>query len=121
MEANGYTLESGANLSAVKMKKVVRSLVVAIVFLAGCSSSGSSSSTTTDTGVTTTVAQVGIVVNGYRIYPGANLVRANLFDADLADADLSGADLSYANLEGADRQEGLCLDYWLQHKLGKGV
>ena len=55
MEVHGYKIEPGANLSADKMKKVVRSLVIAVVFLAGCSSLDSSNTTTTVTGVATTV------------------------------------------------------------------
>ena len=55
IEVNGHKIEPGANLSGDKMKKVVQSMVMAFVFLAGCSSSGSSSTTTTVTGVTTTV------------------------------------------------------------------
>jgi hypothetical protein len=55
MEVHGYKIEPSANLSADKMKKVVRSLVIAVVFLAGCSSLDSSNTTTTVTGVATTV------------------------------------------------------------------
>jgi hypothetical protein len=55
MEVNGYQIESGADLSAVKIKRIAASLVLVFVFLAGCSSSGSNSTTTTVTGVATTV------------------------------------------------------------------
>jgi hypothetical protein len=54
-----------------KDEKIAQSLVVTIMFLAGCSASGSSSTTTTvTTDVTTTVAQARIVVNGYKIKLG---------------------------------------------------
>jgi PBP1b-binding outer membrane lipoprotein LpoB len=70
-----------------KDEKIAQSLVVTIMFLAGCSASGSSSTTTTvatdvattvttdvttpvATDVTTTVAQARIVVNGYKIKLG---------------------------------------------------
>ena len=55
MEVNGYQIEPGSDLSAVKIKRITASLVLVFVFLAGCSSSGSSSTTTTVTGVATTV------------------------------------------------------------------
>ena len=85
MEVNGYKIEPGAILAGVKVTKFVRGLVVAVVFLAGCSSSDSSSTTTTVAAdvtttvaadVTTTVAQARIVVNGYKIEPGAKLKGA---------------------------------------------
>ena len=67
------------------MKQIVRSLVVATVFLAGCSSSGSTK-----------------LVGGYKIEPGANLRDANLRDANLDGANLDGANLAGANLTGAN-------------------
>ncbi len=42
--------------------------------------------------------EVGRVVNGYAIHPGADLMFANLERADLTDADLTDADLRGANL-----------------------
>lgn len=41
-------------------------------------------------------------INGYEIFPGANLQGANLYGANLRGADLSGADLAGANLVRAD-------------------
>ena len=90
VEVNGYTIEPGAslkdlNLSVVKMKKVMRSLVVAIVFLTGCSSPGSTK-----------------LVGDYKIEAGADLSDADLTGADLTNADLNGADLNGANLSDAN-------------------
>ena len=42
-----------------------------------------------------------MIVNGYKIEPGANLSGASLSEADLSGANLSGANLSGANLAGA--------------------
>ena len=67
------------------MKQVARSLLVTIVFLAGCSSSGSTK-----------------LVGSYKVKPGAILKSADLKGADLKGADLKGADLRSANLVGAD-------------------
>ena len=43
-----------------------------------------------------------MIVKGYKIEPGANLIRADLSGADLCLANLSGADLCLANLSGAN-------------------
>ena len=45
-------------------------------------------------------------VNGYKIYPGANLDGANLTRAALARADLTGANLEGANLTRAKLTAG---------------
>ena len=66
------------------MKQIVRSLVVATVFLAGCSSSDSKKTTTTVAEVATTVAKAIIMVNGWKIETVA----------DLEDAILNGANLT---------------------------
>ena len=98
VEVNGYTIEPGAslkdlNLSVVKMKKVMRSLVVAIVFLTGCSSPGSTK-----------------LVGDYKIEAGADLTDADLTDADLTNADLNGADLNGADLNGANLSDANLTD-----------
>jgi len=38
MEVNGHTIELGAKMTVVKRKMVMQTLVVALVFLAGCHS-----------------------------------------------------------------------------------
>ena len=90
VEVNDYTIEPGAslkdlNLSVVKMKQIVRSRVVASVFLTGCSSPGSTK-----------------LVGDYKIEAGADLSDADLTGADLTNADLNGADLNGANLSDAN-------------------
>jgi uncharacterized protein YjbI with pentapeptide repeats len=105
MKLNGNKIEPGADLSGVKMKKVVRCLVVAFVFLAGCGSSGSNGTTTTVAQAVTAVNGYLITeVNGYKIAPGADLQDANLTGVNLycafpKGAIFEGADLSGANLE----------------------
>ena len=106
MEAKGFAIDSNENQPATKMKKFVPSLVVAIAFLAGCSSSDLSS------GSTTIGPNLSSMVNGYKIEPYANLtgaklsdtklIRVDLYHANLTDADLRGANLSGANLATAN-------------------
>ncbi len=43
-----------------------------------------------------------LVINGYTIEPGANLMAADLSDANLTLADLSASDLSDSNLSGSN-------------------
>jgi len=112
VKVNGYTIKPGANFTAVKMKQIVRSLVVATVFLAGCSSSDSTNTATTvteevSTGANSVATVEREIVNGYTIEPGADLFGAflpgtSLRGADLTGANLTGANLSDANLSFAD-------------------
>ena len=70
-------IEPLENLSAVKIKKAVRSLVMAVLFLAGCSSSGSTNTHTTN--AKDTCAENVIIVNGYALKPGAYLPDSEMW------------------------------------------
>ena len=105
MEVNGYKIKPGSN-SAVRTKKVVQRLAVAVVFLAGYFLGLSNTATT--------VFQPEI--NGYTNLRGVNLQGADLTNENLAGAWLPGSgdhslsigslDQNDAILQGATMPDG---------------
>ena len=114
MEVNGYKIKPGSN-SAVRTKKVVQRLAVAVVFLAGFFLGLSNTATTVfQPEITTTVFQPEI--NGYTNLRGVNLQGADLTNENLAGAWLPGSgdhslsigslDQNDAILQGATMPDG---------------